>query len=49
VRILDPMAAQPGRVPLPKRFPGDFFVLEYDRDGESYILTLGPLLVRSRR
>lgn len=38
MRVLDPENYR--GVPLPENFPGAFFVLEWDREGESYVLTL---------
>lgn len=37
--VLDPTKIK-GQAPLPERFPGDFFVLEWNRDLEVYLLTL---------
>ena len=41
MRILSPHAfGQSGKVPIPDELPGRFFVLEFDRENRSYVLTI---------
>ena len=36
----DILSTVKGRVPIPHEFPGRFFVLEFSREGETFILTV---------